>query len=106
MGWECRRWCILRRGEGRGRGGKGGGGLLLLTEFRPQNGRTGVLYIVSKFGNHCFFGDYDCTIATEKARLAVHTNTYMLDDQPFLIDPQRFFHNAIAWPELVYTFKP
>ena len=33
-------------------------------------------------------------------------STYVLDDQPFLIDStQRFFHNAIAWPELNFIFN-
>ena len=29
----------------------------------------------------------------------------MLDDQPFLLIPHRFFHNAIAWPQLNFIFK-
>ena len=38
--------------------------------------------------------------------LAVHTNTYMLHDQLFLILSHLFFHNAIALPVLKFIFKP
>ena len=37
--------------------------------------------------------------------LAVHTNTYMLHDQLFLILSHLFFHNAIALPVLKFIFK-
>ena len=37
--------------------------------------------------------------------LAIHTSSYMLDDQPFWSIPHRFFQNAIAWPELNFIFK-
>ena len=37
--------------------------------------------------------------------LAVHTNTYMLHDQLFLILSHLFFHNAIALPVLKFIFN-
>ena len=37
--------------------------------------------------------------------LAVHTNTYMLHDQLFLILSHLFFHNAIALPILKFIFN-
>ena len=37
--------------------------------------------------------------------LAVHTNTYMLYDQLFLILSHVFFHNAIALPVLKFIFN-
>ena len=37
--------------------------------------------------------------------LAVHTNTYMLHDQLFLILSYLFFHNAIALPVLKFILK-
>ena len=37
--------------------------------------------------------------------LAVHTNTYMLHDQLFLILSHLFFHNAIAIPVLKFIFN-
>ena len=37
--------------------------------------------------------------------LAVHTNTYMLHDQLFLILSHLFFHNTITLPVLKFIFK-
>ena len=37
--------------------------------------------------------------------LAVHTNTYTLHDELFLILSHLFFHNAIALPVLKFIFK-